>query len=296
MSSKQYDIDGIKQTIYFHPPSNPDSDKTFILIQGMHSNQTRMRGVIEFLQDYGQVISFDLPGMGETAPLSSIGQDISLDNLASYLAKLLSRLEANNLFVLAISLGGQLITSALLISPELENKLDKILGLGCPLGADSFHPFGLKNPELLFFKSLLIFRYWPLIHLAKKAVSSPRIKYLYKFGIKKYSDSNNPDELIELEYQLWQQDIKTHSTIGYQLLTQPFSTPAGSKIDLEFINMITTSDQYIDWDKANQVFNQYYQDYQTKQLKISNHAPSLIATKQEIKSTLSKEIIDIIAE
>ncbi|MBP6005956.1 alpha/beta hydrolase [Candidatus Saccharibacteria bacterium] len=295
MSSKQYDIDRIQQIIYFHPPTNPDSTKTFLLIQGLHSNQTRMHGVIEFLQDYGQVISFDLPGTGETAPLNSTGQDISLENLSEYLGKLISQIEVTNLFVVAISLGGQLITTTLLQNPELENKLDKILGLGCPLGADSFHPFDLKNPELFFFKSLLVFRYWPLINIAQRIVNSPKIKWLYRLGIKKYQDTGQRSELVELEYQLWKQDLKTHATIGHQLLTKQFLIPSNAKIEIDFINLITKDDQYIDWNKTNQLFGQYYRNYSFHFLKLANHAPSLIATKEEIKATLTKQILDIIA-
>lgn len=89
--------------------------KNLLMIHGLFSNSEHFSDLISQLEENFNILSIDLPGFGESAPLE---EKHSLDSYTYYIAKLCSEINFNNFSVIGESLGGALAIKLAVQYPE----------------------------------------------------------------------------------------------------------------------------------------------------------------------------------
>jgi len=99
------DIDG-NLSVYFEYPSTGNSDKTIVMIHGYRGNHRGLQAIAAGLTKY-RVILPDLPGFGESQPLSTIH---SVQAYSDWLHKFLGALDLeNNIHLMGHSFGSLVV-------------------------------------------------------------------------------------------------------------------------------------------------------------------------------------------
>ena len=120
-------------------PATAAKKREMLLIYGHHALLERWWGLVENLQEYGNVTMPDLPGFGGMDSFFAIGKAPTIDNYADYLAAFVKmRYRRKRVTVIGISFGFVVITRMLQRYPELTKKVDLVVSMVGFMHRDDF--------------------------------------------------------------------------------------------------------------------------------------------------------------
>lgn len=274
------------------------TNKVILFIPGQHSSQERNYSICQYLNDFGEVYAPDTPGFGGMDSFYKVGLKPSFDEYADYLADQISKIDSKKeLWIVAVSLGSELITRTLQKHPDIK-----------PAKVFSFGGFGSAGD----FRIPLWFR---VIAVGSARFASSRIgaaifdaallnplslKLFVKVltSSKKNTKDQSGEELAtsaEMETTLWRiNDTRTHAATGLLMFKDDLRNYSSEKISTTIYNISSESDQFFDNVVVEQTMLDLYDGYKLLPLKYDSHAPSVIADKQEVYELAPQEFTQML--
>lgn len=276
-------------------PAPAKQAREMLVVYGHHSSLERWWGLAQAFNQYGAIIMPDLPGFGGMDSFYKIGRKATLDNYADYLAAFVKmRYKRRRVTLIGISFGFLVVTRMLQRYPELAEKVDVLISAVGFMHHDDF-------------------RFTPTRHrlyiMSSRLIAVPPIDYIFRaVGLNKYvlrsayaqthnakvkfaqagSDRALFDAMMDMEIKLWHANhVRTHFKTTVEMLTVD---NCADKIDLPVWHIYTENDNYFDNTVVEQRMRVVFNDYFPAQMKSSAHAPSVIASKQESKQLIPKEL------
>ena len=161
--SKYIELDGMQ--VHYRDEGNPADATPLVLIHGTSSSLHTWDDFTDILKKNHRVVRFDIPGFGLTGPNPK--EDYSFEYYASFVIKMLDKLNIKTCYLAGNSLGGGITWVTALNYPERIKKM--IL-----LNADTGMPFELGKGALGF-------------KLARQLGTIPVLKYLPRFSTPDWS-------------------------------------------------------------------------------------------------------------
>ena len=271
------------------PASNKKKNKEILLVYGHHAMLERWWGLVENLEQYGNVTMPDLPGFGGMDSFNKVGIYPNVDAFADYLAAFVKlRFKRKRLTIVAISFGFVIATRMLQKYPELTKKVDLLVSLVGFIHHDDF----VYPP-----KTQVAYRYITRSFATRPAAFLIRYGALNKFVLKTlYSRRPNskrrmievtPEEFditMDFEVRLWQaNDVRTH-----WLTTSEFFKidNCAKKIDLPVVHVISQEEHYFNNKVVEQHMKIVFDDYRQFTAKSKAHTPSVLADKEAMSVML----------
>jgi pimeloyl-ACP methyl ester carboxylesterase len=277
-------------------PSPPRKKREILLIYGHHSSLERMFGFADLLNRYGGVTVPDLPGFGGMEPFYNLDEKPTLDNLADYLAAFVKmRYHNRRVTMVGMSFGFIVITRMLQRYPELAKKTDIVFSfVGFANRAD--FKFKRRNYLLLRFGGSLLSRRLPAAIVQHILLRGPIIKFCYFIGEKvigfqeKFRDADPLERAMRIKFEigLWRaNDIRTYGNTAVTM----FTLNQGSKrVNLPVYHVSVKGDRYFDNNRVQESLCAIYTDCIMYTTVMPNHAPSVVATAEEAKPYLPKDM------
>jgi alpha-beta hydrolase superfamily lysophospholipase len=276
------------------PPSlDAKQKREILLIYGHHASIERMYGIAEALNEYGTVTMPDLPGCGGMESFYKLGMKPNLDTMADYLASFVKlRYRGKTVSIAGMSLGFAIVTRMLQRYPELVDKVDLLISV---VGFSHKYDFSFKKSRLVYYKYGASFFSKKLPSLFFYNVflhpSIIRLAYSKTHNAKKKMSNLSKEEkktAVEFEVNLWRQDdIQTYMQMVVAMLT---IDNCSKQINLPVHHISVSSDQYFDHNVVEQHMRIIFTDFTEHEAVIPNHAPSILATKEEARPFIPKSI------
>lgn len=263
-----------------------ENDKTIIYLHGQHSIQERSYSLVEYFADFGEAYAPDLPGFGGMNSFYSIGKKPTLDNYADYIYTLIKSLKINNdLYIVGISNGSQYMTRLLQKYPNLKvKKAISFVGFGSNEDIDIPRHFKVLVKAVSYFASSAVGA-----RLFNMIVLNPvGVKFLIWMLTKKQSrlkmeSKERLKDIEQLEAKLWLvNDTRTHAATTITMIKDDLRKYSDKKIPQKVYNVCTDNDQFFNNDKVRSSMLDLYEDYEQIPLELEVHAPSIVATKEEV--------------
>lgn len=271
------------------PASNKKKQKEILLIYGHHAMLERWWGLVENLEQYGNVTMPDIPGFGGMDSFNKVGVYPNVDAFADYLAAFVKmRYKRKRLTIVAISYGFVIATRMLQKYPELTKKVDLLVSLVGFIHHDDF----VYTP-----KAQKAYRYITRTFATRPVALAIRYCALNKFVLKTlYSKLPNSrrrmievtpeefDNTMDFEVKLWQaNDVRTHwlTTSEFFVLDN-----CSKKIDLPVVHVVSQEEHYFNNDVVEQHMRIAFDDYRQFTAKSKAHTPSVLADKSAMSVML----------
>lgn len=277
----------------------PDQHKREILfVYGHHSTLERWWGLIQDLNQYGAVTVPDLPGFGGMESFYKIDQKPTLDNLADYLATFIKMHYKNRRFTIAgLSFGFLVATRMLQRYPELTKKVDLLVSVVGFAHEDDFTFTPNRHRAYVLVSKLLsnsvmavLFRNIALNPLVLRAAYAKTHNAKHKF---KDADTEEHKKLMDFEVHLWHaNDVRTHWFTTNQLLTVD---NCQKKVAMPVWHIAVEGEKYFDNSRVEQHFKVIFTECNTAISVLNNHAPSVIATKEQSAPLIPQKIRELLA-
>lgn len=258
--------------------------REILLVYGHHSSLERMYGIAEALNEYGAVTTPDFPGCGGMESFYKIGMKPNLDSMADYLASFVKLQYRNKTFtIVGMSLGFVIATRMLQRYPELVNKVDMLISV---VGFTHKYDFNLSKARLTMYRVFSKFFSYKLPSMFFYNVflhpTVIRTVYSKTHNAKKKFENLSAEELnqsLEFEVRLWRNDDpRTYMLMGLEMLNVD---NCGKQIDVAVHHISVANDQYFDHSVVEQHMRIIFSDFTDHEAIIPNHAPSILATKEE---------------
>ena len=112
--------------------------RKILVVYGSHASLERNLGLAQAFAQFGSVTMPDLPGHGGMDSLADIGQDITLEGMADYLAEFVrSEYDDQKFTVVGFSLGAVVVTVMLQHHPDLVDQVEDYVSVaGCGHSSD----------------------------------------------------------------------------------------------------------------------------------------------------------------
>lgn len=271
------------------PASNKKKNKEILLVYGHHAMLERWWGLVENLEQYGNVTMPDLPGFGGMDSFNKVGIYPNVDAFADYLAAFVKlRFKRKRLTIVAISFGFVIATRMLQKYPELTNKVDLLVSLVGFIHHDDF----VYPP-----KTQKAYRYITRSFATRPTAFLIRYGALNKFVLKTlYSRMPNskrrmievtPEEFditMDFEVRLWQaNDVRTHWLTTSEFFKIDNCT---KKIDLPVVHVISQEEHYFNNKVVEQHMKIVFDNYRQFTAKSRAHTPSVLADKEAMSVML----------
>ena len=282
-------INGLNGRLLRAPAAKSRSNREILLIYGHHALLERWWGLVENLQEYGNVTMPDLPGFGGMDSFYKIGRKPTLDNYADYLAAFIKmRYRNRRVTLVGISFGFLVMTRMLQRYPELSKKVDMVVSIVGFMHTDDFQ---WSRQRRRSYSMVTRFFSTPLI--------ATLIRYgaLNKFVIKNIYVRTAPGKrrfvamtpidfagLMDFEVLLWQRnDVRTHwrTTSEFLLVDN-----CRSQIPLPVWHVASKADHYFDNFIVEQHMRVVYSDYHKSVMNSPAHTPSVLGDKKELSIML----------
>jgi pimeloyl-ACP methyl ester carboxylesterase len=291
-------VNGLKGRMLRIPASKPQAKREILLLYGHHASIERQYGLAEELSQYGNVTMPDFPGFGGMDSFYTIGMKPTLENMADYLATFVKmRYKRKKVTILAMSLGFVIATRMLQKYPELAEKVELLVSL---VGFTRFDDMKIKRSYrtsyLLgshFFKHKIpaAFFYNVILHpsvirtfYAKTPNAKHKFLHLTKEDFKRG---------IEFEVYLWRcNDVRTYMETAITMLTLD---NCDKQVALPVHHVSVAKDQYFDNAVVEQHMRIIFTDYTEFKAVLPNHAPSVVATKEEAAPFIPKKLRKLLA-
>lgn len=292
-------INGLKGRMLRIPAAKQSSkNREILLIYGHHASLERQYGLAEELSKYGNVVMPDLPGFGGMDSFYTIGMKPTLDNMADYLATFVKlRYKRKKVTIMGMSLGFVIATRMLQRYPELSEKVELFISL---VGFTRKDDYKFKKSQIRLIKLLIrFFRHRLTAAFFYNIILHPtviRTFYAKTPNAKHKFDHLTADEFkrgIEFEVYLWRcNDVRTYMEMALVMLT--FDNCA-KQIELPVHHVSVDNDQYFDNAVIEQHMRIIFTDFTEYKAVLPNHAPSIVATKEEAAPFLPKTLRKLLA-
>ena|SRR3990167_7293812 len=262
-------------------PAKKKSSREILLVYGHHSSIERWAGLAEYLHGFGSVTMPDLPGFGGMDPYYKIGQKPTIDALADYLAAFVKLRYKNRRFsVIGLSLGFVIVTRMLQKYPELAKKTDIVVSI---VGFTNKKDFIFSKPKHMLFRyaSSFFSNRLPSAILKYIAFRPIFIRIIYKIMANrnpklKHASAETRSEWVDFEIGLWRcNDPRTwtETALSMMILDLP-----KNHIDMPVHHVAIKKDRYLDNVMVEQHMREIYSDFIVYKIKLSLHAPSVMAS------------------
>jgi alpha-beta hydrolase superfamily lysophospholipase len=267
--------------------------REILLVYGHHASIERMYGIAEAFNEYGTVTMPDLPGCGGMESFYKIGMKPNLDTMADYLASFVKlRYRGKTVTIAGMSLGFAIVTRMLQRYPELIDKVDLLISI---VGFSHKYDFSFKKSRITYYKYGASFFSKKLPSLFFYNVflhpSIIRAAYSKTHNAKKKMANLSKEEkrdAVEFEVNLWRQDdIRTYMQMVVTMLT---INNCNKQINLPVHHISVSTDQYFDHTVVEQHMRIIFTDFTEHEAIIPNHAPSILATKEEAGPFIPKSV------
>lgn len=280
-------------------PAPADHNREILFIYGHHSTLERWWGLVQDLNQYGAVTMPDLPGFGGMDSFYKIGEQPTIDNLADYLAAFVKMHYKRRRFTIAgLSFGFVIATRMLQRYPDLADKVDMLVSV---VGFAHYDDFTFSPARYRTYVTLsrflshklpsIFFRNVALHPTLLRAVYARTHNAKHKF---KNADKAEHRRLMDVEVNLWHaNDVRTHWFTTVQLLTV---NNCNKKVDLPVWHIAVEGERYFHNDRVEQHYRIIFRDFHQAISILDNHAPSVIATKEQAAPLIPQEIRDVLAK
>jgi len=264
-------------------PSTKKPNREILLIYGHHAILERWWGLVENLNQYGNVTMPDLPGFGGMQSFSKIGVKPDVDAFADYLAAFIKlKYKQKTITVYAISFGFTVVTRMLQKYPELNKKVDIVIGYAGFMHYNEFHwsrktqrTFQLASRLFATRPVAFIIRYGFLNKIVIRTLTKVLPNSKHRFI---EVTPEEFEETMDFEVKLWQaNDVRTH-----WLTSSDFFSLDNTKqhIDLPVIHIISEQDHYFNNIIVEQHMRAVFNDYKSFVAKSKAHVPHVTAGKK----------------
>ncbi len=274
-------------------PAPADHKREILFVYGHHSTLERWWGLVQDLNQYGAITMPDLPGFGGMDSFYTIGQKPTLDAMADYLAAFVKMHYKRRRFSIAgLSYGFIVATRMLQRYPDLVDKVDLVVSLAGFAHKDDFmftpkrYKAYVGASRFLSYKlPSIIFKNVGLNPLLLRSVYARTHNAKHKF---EGADKKEFKKLMDFEVHLWQaNEPQTHMFTTVEMLTVD---NCQKKVALPVWHVAVKGDKYFDNNSVEQHMRVIFTDFNLAVSDLHNHAPSVIATKEEAAPIIPKEI------
>jgi pimeloyl-ACP methyl ester carboxylesterase len=277
-------INGLQGRMLRIPSAKKNKRREILFIGGQHTSIERIMGLAEYVSNYGNVTSPDLPGFGGMDPFYKIRQRPTIDNMADYLATFIRlRYRNRRLTIIAVSYGFAVITRMLQKYPDIAKRVDLLVSISGIVNKDDFrwkkrNIFVMKNAARLFARKT------PAFLAVCIGVKSPVIKGLYKIAESKHPKLRDAAEKerkkrIDFEVGLWKNnDFRTWMETCVSMFRLDLN---GRPIDLPVYHVSIDSDHYFDNSVVEEHMRKIYKDFTLIKGKGRAHVPTIIASAKD---------------
>lgn len=273
--------------------SKKHPEKEILMVYGHHASIERMFGLAEVFSDYGNVTMPDLPGFGGMDSYYTIGITPSIDTLADYLATFVKlKYRKKKVTIVAMSLGFAITTRMLQRYPELQKRVTILVSL-----------VGFTRHDDTKLSKKLTRSYWTLAQLFKHRIPSwfffnlvlhpTVIKTFYAKtpnARKKFDHLSRDDKKRALDFEvvLWRDnDVRTYMVMILEMLSLD---NCNKQISLPVHHVSVDGDQYFDNRIVEQHMRVIFDNFTDSTAVLPNHAPSIVATKEEALPFVPKKL------
>lgn len=259
--------------------------KELLVLYGHHALLERWWGLVQNLQDYGNVTMPDLPGFGGMDSFERIGQKPTIDAYADYLAAFVKlTYRRKRITIIGISFGFVVATRMLQKYPELARKVDLVVSMAGFMHKDDFVFTPLRRS--VFRRASWLFARKPVAWLIRYGgLNKTMLSLLYANigpGKRRYAEIEPMvfSATMEFEVRLWQSnDVRTHWMTTHEFLDLDNCT---DKIDLPVWHVAASHDQYFKNEYVAQHMQVVFSNYHRSTMKSNAHMPSILGDKKEM--------------
>lgn len=292
-------MNGLNGRMVKVPSKSKTHKREMLFIAGQHTSIERISGLVEYLSNFGNVTSPDLPGFGGMDAMYEVGRKPTLDNMADYLAAFVKlRYKNKRLSIIAVSYGFAVVTRMLQKYPEIVKKIDLLVSIS---GIVNKSDFRWKRRNIFIMKnSSRLLSLGPTSWVAKHtAIRAPVIKALYKIAEDKHPKLRDADpavrkQRIDFEIKLWRSnDFRTWMETCVTMFTLDLT---GSHVDLMVYHVAIQNDHYFDNTTVELSMRSIYKDFMLLRGKGQAHVPTIVATPKEAQVFIPEELRKILAK
>jgi pimeloyl-ACP methyl ester carboxylesterase len=292
-------INGLDGRMLMAPSRYKKRQREILLLYGHHALLERWWGLVQNLQDYGNVTMPDVPGFGGMDSFYKIGIKPSTDAYADYLAAFVKlRYKRKRVTIFAISYGFVIVTRMLQRYPELANKVDLLVSVVGFTHHDDF----LYTPrqKRLYRRATRLFATKPFAFFIRYfALNRFILKTLYVRlpNSKRRMIEVSPEEFeatMDFEVKIWQaNDVRTH-----WLTTSQFFTLDNCQVqvNLPVAHVVSEHDHYFDNGVVEQHMKVIFKDYTQHMAQSKAHTPSVLADKKAMAILVPPALRRILAK
>jgi pimeloyl-ACP methyl ester carboxylesterase len=282
-------INGLNGRMLYTPAAKGRGGREILLIYGHHALLERWWGLVENLQEYGNVTMPDLPGFGGMDSFYKIGRAATLDAYADYLAAFIKmRYRNRRVTLMGISFGFLVLTRMLQRYPELTKKVDMIVSIVGFMHRDDF----LFSP-----------RFRQFLRVFTRFCSLPPIAYIFRYaflnrfvirsiyvrlpaGRRRFiaMEPEDFETMMDFDVKLWQRnDVRTHWRTTSEFLN---IDNCRVQIALPVWHVAAKADHYFDNYIVEQHMRVVYSDYHKSVMNSPAHTPSPLGDRKEMSIML----------
>ncbi|MCA9346176.1 alpha/beta hydrolase [Candidatus Saccharibacteria bacterium] len=288
------DINGLKgRMIRIASKNKKFSKKEILVIYGHHASLERIYGIADEISKYGNVTAPDLPGFGGMDSFYKIGMKPTLDNMADYLATFIKlRFRNKKVTIIGMSLGFVITTRMLQRYPELSKNVDKLVSM---VGFTRKDDYALSKKSIRTYTALAeIFRHRVPAVFFYNVILHPsliRIAYAKTPNAKKKFENLSKDDqkkAMDFEVILWRDnDVRTYMEMTLEMMRLD---NCHKSIDMPVHHVSVKNDQYFNNKVVEQHMRVIFNDFYEHEAVMPNHAPSIIASKEEAAPLVPKSL------
>jgi pimeloyl-ACP methyl ester carboxylesterase len=266
-------------------PSTSSRNRQILLLYGHHAMLERWWGLVQNLQDFGDVTMPDMPGFGGMDSFEKIGKRPDIDAYADYLAAFVKlRFKGKRITIVAISFGFLAATRMLQKYPELTKKVDLLISM---VGFMHRDDFVYSVPRRNFF------RYTTRFFATRPVSFIIGTCFMNGFVIKKVAAQlpNSKRRMIEVgkesyeanmdfDVKIWKaNDVRTHWLTTSEFLN---IDNCQKQIDLPVYHVASEADHYFHNEIVKQHMLVVFNDYRNYVAVSKAHTPPVLANKAEM--------------
>jgi pimeloyl-ACP methyl ester carboxylesterase len=291
-------MDGLSGRMLRLPAPSPRKKRELLIIPGHHTSIERMIGLAEYINQFGPVTMPDLPGFGGMDSFYKINEKPTLDNLADYLAAFIKlRYRGKRFSILAISFGFAVVTRLLQKYPEIAQKVDILVSWVGFVHKDDFR-WNKKTVGFLKNGARLASGRLPSAFIQHFILRGLVIRATYNLvesrhpKFKNLKDTQDRDKRINFEIVLWKiNDIRTYLSSSVTMFKLNL---CGDHVDLRVYHVAVEGDHYFDNVTVEQHMRTIYKDFTMIKTKMPVHAPTVIATKEEVEAFVPPKLRQVL--
>ncbi len=279
-------MNGLSGRMMRAPATRKNAKREMLLLYGHHALLERWWGLVENLQEFGNVTMPDLPGFGGMDTFAKIHVRPTVDNYADYLAAFIKLTYKRRRFtIVGISFGFVIATRMLQKYPDIAKRVDLVVSLVGFMHRDDFW-FTPRKRQVLVKATRVIAAHpiaWTVRYTALNKFVIRNIYARLGAGKRRFLEMEPTefDTLMDFEVKLWQaNDVRTHWMTTSEFLDLDNCT---QKIDLPVWHVSSSGDHYFNNEYVEQHMRVVFNDYSRGVMQSHAHTPSVLGDKNEMK-------------